>query len=615
MIDSRHPSFPQSDDSVIGRAFKRSLFTLLVIALLIGAGYVITWWMDRSAPIPTEEAPVVAPLPSAPDVVGSPALPFRDVSEAAGIRFWHVNGAAGERLLPETMGSGVAFFDYDGDTDQDLLVINGRQWETEAGSGEERPTMALYANDGTGQFQDVTSGSGLDAEIFGMGVAIGDYDGDGRPDVFVTAVGPNRLFRNLGGRFDEVTESAGVGGAGDAWSTGAAFLDYDRDGDLDLFVANYVRWTREIDFGVDFRLTGIGRAYGPPTAFAGAQPYLYRNEGNGRFSEVAEAVGLWVANPATGAPVGKALGVVPTDVDRDGWLDLVVANDTVQNFLYRNLGDGRFEEIGTAAGLAFDRNGAATGAMGTDAAYFRNDADVGVAIGNFANEMTSLYVTQGGHPPMADESIVEGIGPVSRLALTFGLFFFDADLDGRLDLLQVNGHLEPEINAVQPSQHYRQAPQLFWNCGDDCRATYAEVPAAKIGDLSTPLVGRGAAFADIDADGDLDVAITQNGDAARLYRNDQAFGHHWLRVRLRGAEANRDALGAEVEAISGGIVQRRRVMPTRSYLSQVELPVTFGFGDSSQPAELRITWPDGSSQQVLDVALDREIVIEQSPGA
>ena len=292
-------------------------------------------------------------------------------------------------------------------------------------------------------------------------------------------------------------------------------------------------------------------------------------------------------------------------------MDILVANDTVQNFLFHNRGDGTFEDQGVVYGVAFDRNGAATGAMGVDGAYFRNDADVAFAIGNFANEMTSLYVTQGGGVPLADESIVDGIGPPSRAALTFGLFFFDYDLDGRLDLFQANGHLETDINVVQSSQHYEQPPQLFWNCGDNCSSGFLEAAAATSGDLGKPLVGRAAAFADIDGDGDLDVIVTQNARRPVLLRNDQALGHHWLRVQLVGHRTNRDAVGSWIELTAGGVTQRRQVMPTRSYISQVELPVTFGLGTADKVDALHIRWPDGTSQDVTEATVDKPVVIEQ----
>jgi hypothetical protein len=493
------------------------------------------------------------------------------------------------------------------------LLINSDLWPDQPAADENRPTMKLYENDGLGRFTDETELSGLAVPMYGMGVAAGDYDNDGDADLFVTAYGLNHLFRNDGGRFRDVTADAGVGGAADAWSTSAAFLDIDNDGDLDLFVANYVRWSREIDLDVNFQLTGIGRAYGPPNAYEGSHNFLYRNEGDGSFSDISKESGIQVNNPATGRPMGKALALAPVDFDRDGWMDLLVANDTVQNFFFHNQGAGVFEERGAMLGVAFDRDGKATGAMGTDAAHFRNSTDLGIAIGNFANEMTSLYVTQGSEPPLTDEAIVEGIGPASRRALTFGLFFFDYDLDGRLDLFQANGHLEGDINKVQSSQHYRQPAQLFWNCGNDCGSSFLEHSAAGTGDLGTALVGRGASHADIDGDGDLDVLITQNGGSPLLLRNDQALGHHWLRLKLTGTKVNRDAIGAWVELRQGDSVQRRQVMPTRSYLSQVEPVLTFGLGSADYVDSLEVFWPDGSRLLLDDVRVDSLVEIIQQP--
>ena len=600
----------EATDEIIGLVFKRSLIVVAVSVLLIVAIFLFKKTLREDVAL--VDAPAMSPV-NVRNEVRTPQVHFTDVTRQSGITFSHSTGAYGDKLLPETMGSGVAFLDYDDDADQDLLLINSDHWPGHSEVGAARPTMRLYQNNGAGQFTDVTEVVGLSVSLYGMGVAVGDYDNDGDTDVFVTAYGLNRLFRNQGGQFQDVTNKAEIGGEADAWSTSAGFADFDNDGDLDLFVANYVRWSEQIDLNINYQLTGIGRAYGPPTAYEGSYSYLYRNDGDGHFSDISAASGIQIDNPATAKPMGKALAVVPVDIDRDGWMDLLVANDTVQNFLFHNQGDGTFEERGALLGVAFDRDGKATGAMGADAAYFRNGPDLGIAIGNFANEMTSLYVTQGSEPLLTDEAIVEGIGPESRRALTFGLFFFDYDLDGRLDLLQANGHLEGEINRVQSSQHYRQPPQLFWNCGSNCRTSFQAHSSASSGDFATALVGRGASYTDIDGDGDLDVVITQNGGPPLLLRNDQATGHHWLRVKLTGTAANRDAIGAWVEVRTGETTQRRQVMPSRSYLSQVESVLTFGLGKADKVDSVEVFWPDGSHQLLHGVNVDYSLEITQQP--
>jgi hypothetical protein len=538
-----------------------------------------------------------------------PSLLFTDITQEAGLRFTHVNGAYGERLMPETIGSGAAFFDYDNDGDQDIFLVNFRYWPDHPGA--ERPTQALYRNDGTGRFEDVTEEAGLALESYGMGVAVGDIDADGWTDLYLTSLKRNHLFRNVEGRFEEISETSGTEGQPNMWSTSAGFLDYDRDGDLDLFVVNYVDWSRKIDLEIDFRLAGLGRAYGAPTHFTGTDNYLFRNEGDGRFTDVSTAAGMRIHDPVTGYPVGKGLGLVPVDYDRDGWLDLVVANDTVRNLLFRNRGDGSFEEVGAFEGIAYDRQGKPTGGMGIDAGHFRNDQDLGIVIGNFANEMSSLYMTVDGKPPFTDEAVLEGLGPDTRPALTFGTLFVDVDLDGRLDLVQANGHLEHEINKIQPNQHYAQPTQLFWNCGRRCRGQF--VLATDTGDLPTPLVGRAATYADIDDDGDPDLLLTQNGRPTVLYRNDQQTGHHWLRVKLVGRPPNRDAIGARLRLSVDGVTQYREVMPTRSYLAQIELPLTFGLGHSTKVERLEIEWPDGSLQTLVPEQIDTTLTIKQ-PG-
>ncbi|MFO1511801.1 MAG: CRTAC1 family protein [Verrucomicrobiota bacterium] len=543
-----------------------------------------------------------------------PSVRFTDITQEAGIAFTHANGAFGDKLLPEAMGGGVAFCDFDGDGYPDLLFINSCYWPEHAPEGIAQPTMALYRNDGHGHFTEVTKGSGLDVSFYGMGVAIGDCDNDGKSDVFITAVGGNRLFHNDGNwKFHDATKESGLGNSKDDWSTGAAFVDYDNDGKLDLFVCNYVQWSPEIDHAATFVYPRIGRAYGPPRNFAGTFPKLYHNDGSGHFTDVSAAAGVRIKSPVTGLPIAKALAVKPVDVDNDGWMDLIVANDTVPNFLFHNERNGTFKEIGARSGIAYDAYGLARGAMGIDAARFRNDDTLGIAIGNFANEMNALYVSQRDALVFADEATKEGLGEPSHKFLKFGLFFFDYDLDGRLDVLTANGHLEPDISQVQPDQKYRQPAQLFWNRGDSLRSGFEVVPPENCGsDLLKPIVGRGSAYADIDGDGDLDVVLTQNVGPPLLLRNDQHVSHHWIRLKLIGTKSNRDAIGAWIKARVGDRTLRRQVMPTRSYLSQSELPVTFGLGNLDKADSVEVHWPSGTTQKITPL-IDCLTVVTETP--
>ena len=605
------PGRPQAGDDSVRP--KGSGWAVAVGLLAVLAGWAI-WALTRG---PESRFPLVTPSLTSSGTNSSPAevpaAPFTDITVSSGLKFVHTNGAYGEKLLPETMGGGVAFFDFDDDGDPDVLFVNSTFWPGKAPAGTKPPTLALYRNDGRGHFEDVTPGSGLDVSLYGMGVAIGDYDNDGWPDVFITAVGENRLFHNAGhGKFIDVTAQAGVGGSPTEWSTSAAWIDYDQDGRLDLFVCNYVQWSRAIDLEADYQLAGLGRAYGPPMNFPGTFPYLYHNEGGGRFTDVSAKSGMQIKHPATGVPMAKSLGVAPVDINGDHWIDLVVANDTVQNFVFTNRHDGTFVEAGARTGIAFDVFGQTRGAMGIDAARFRQDDALGIAIGNFANEMNALYVAQRDSVVFADEAIAEGVGPASQFLLKFGLFFFDYDLDGRLDVLTANGHLEDQINRVHPLQQYRQPAQLFWNTGSGKGARFVPVPPEKCGpDLFQPMVGRGSAYADIDGDGDLDVVLTQISGPPLLLRNDLTLGHHWVRLKLIGSRSNRDAIGAWIKVRAGGRTLSRQVMPTKGYLSQSELPVTVGLGHYDRVGEVEVVWPDGSMEKVNDVAIDRLTVIRQ----
>ena len=601
-----------SDDAAIGRAFR---WSLALFAIGASVGGTIFWYVTRP-PESDSTDPIVVELPEDRTAaeVDPPLLPFVDITQEAGIDFVHFNGATGDKLLPETMGGGCAFLDFDNDGDQDILLVNSTYWPWDEKPEGTPPTTALYENDGTGKFTNVASERRADVQSYGMGVAIGDYDNDGDSDIFLSAVGTNTLLRNDGARFTDVTSKAGVAGESDTWSSSAGFVDYDKDGFLDLFVCNYVKWSRELDVAQDFQLTGIGRAYGPPTAFAGSNCYLYHNNGDGTFEDVSSSAGIQVKNPSTGEPLGKSLGLAPIDIDRDGWIDLIVANDTVQNFVFMNQQDGTFAEQGVNVGVAFDSQGKARGAMGIDSARFRSSDCTGVAIANFANEMTALYVCTPPNVFFTDDAIPTGLGPATRLDLSFGLFFFDADLDGRPDLLSANGHLEDEINAVQSSQQYRQPSRLFWNAGDASSTEFIPMSGSQLGAaFAKPIVGRGAAYGDIDSDGDLDVLLTQIGGPPMLLRNDQGLGRHFIRLKLKGTTSNRDGIGAWVEVKVANKTYRQQVMPTRSYLSQVEQPISIGIGTATSVDSVTVLWPDGTTSNIVgsDIVIDSETTITQ----
>jgi hypothetical protein len=583
------------------KGVRRALGIIAFLALA-GGGFLLWRGLTR----PKAEVYIPAPVkpaeftPAAAAVMPS-HVRFTDVTEAAGIRFRHVNGARGKKLLPETMGGACAFIDGDRDGDQDLLFVNSAPWPGDP-PGEAPATQAFYRNDSKGSFADATAEVGLAVTFYGMGAAVGDYDGDGWDDLFFTAVGGDRLFRNREGKgFEETTAAAGIPAVGPhAWSTGAAFLDVENDGDLDLFVCRYIEWSPEIDLKLDFQITGIGRAYGPPQTFVGALPRLYRNEG-GKFLDVSGPAGVEVKNPLTGKPMAKALGVTVHDLDADGYPDIAVANDTVQNFLFHNQRDGTFKEVGEEAGFAFDAAGNTRGAMGIDIADLEPGPSKAIVVGNFANEITALYKSdQALALPFSDDAIAEGIGNPSRKYMKFGVFFFDFDLDGRPDIFEANGHLEGEIETVQAEQTYAQPPQLFWNCGPGAPRGFEALGPEQVGpDLFRPLVGRGTAYGDIDGDGDLDVVLVANGGPARLYRNDGGDRNGWIRLALAGKTANRSGLGARVEAVVEGRTLRAQLTSGRSYLSQCENVVTFGLGQAPAASAVRVYWPGKKEPQDL----------------
>jgi hypothetical protein len=582
----------------------RLRFALLALAVL--AAGVLVWRLLPGRPSSVTTGPAAGTRPAST----APRAAFVDVTADAGLGgFVRVNGAEGEKLLPETTGGGGAFVDVDNDGDLDVVLVNGRPWPwSRAAGAAPASTVSLFINDGTGRFTDGTAAAGLAVQRYGMGVAAGDFDDDGWTDLYITAVGQNVLLENVGGRFHDITARAGVGGRADQWSTCATWFDADRDGDLDLFVCNYVRWTREIDKAQDFSLAGIGRAYGPPRSFAGAAPLFFVNQGDGRFVERADAAGLVMRDPVTKTPAAKSLGVALVHLDDDRCVDLVVANDTVRNYAFRSRCDGTFEEAGTTLGIAYDGYGNARSGMGIDIADVRDDGAPAVAVGNFANEMTAFFVRQASGQ-FVDEAIAAGIGAPSRAHLTFGVLFFDYDLDGRLDLLAINGHVEDQIAIVQPSQQHAQPAALYWNAGPDAPATF--VPVADTGALATPMVGRGGAYGDIDGDGDLDLLLVPAAGAVRLLRNDQPPGR-WIRLRLVGTASGHDAVGAVVEVTSGGVTRRRLVTPTHGYLSQSDPVLTLALPEGAAPPTVTVRWPSGAVQTLSGLAVNRTTTITEA---
>jgi hypothetical protein len=528
---------------------------------------------------------------------GSPGFRFTDVTTQAGIQFQHNSGAFGGKFLPETLGSGCAFLDYDRDGWQDILLINGADWP---GHKTSRTTLRLYRNNGDGTFTDVTSRAGLDVELYGMGIAVGDYNNDGFPDILVTCVGQNHLFRNTGkGRFVDVTSTSGLAKR-EGFSSSALWFDYDRDGLLDLFVCNYVKWSPEHD--VFCSLDGKHKSYCTPEAYRGATCWLFHNRGDGTFEDVTATSGIFDSSC-------KSLGVALLDYDHDGWPDLLVANDTQPNKLYRNQHDGTFKDAAVEAGLAFSTEGKARAGMGVDVADFENSGAAGVAITNFDNEMIGLYRASGrGFEDIAAQA---GVGMASKNSLGFGCVFADVNLDGWLDFAVANGHIDETVRNIRGNVGYAQAPQLFLSGGN---GNFRDVAAEVGGGFDQPKVGRGLAYADFDRDGDLDLLLTTNNGPAYLYRNDQLTGNRSIRLHLVGTKSNRDAIGAIVRVSAGGMTQSRMAKGGSSYLSQSELPLTFGLEKRDHVERVVIEWPSGRTEEYRDLTPGRAYICVEAKG-
>ncbi len=525
------------------------------------------------------------------------SIQFRDITSQAGIHFIHNNGAFGKKWLPETMGPGCAFIDYDNDGYPDILLVNGEDW---LGHQRTLSTLKLYHNNHDGTFTDVTRKAGLAVSIFGLGVAIGDYDNDGYDDIFISALGQSRLFHNNGnGTFADVTKEAGLWGPNE-FSTGAAWVDYDRDGKLDLIVANYVHWSPQTD--IYCTLDGVHKSYCTPESYKGSSARLWHNLGNGKFEDVTQRAGLY-------DQTSKSLGVAILDYNGDGWPDILLANDTQPNKLYLNKKDGSFEERGVAAGIAFSEDGIARAGMGVDTADYDRSGHPSILITNFANQMLSLYHNEG-NGLFVDEAPRSEVGRATLVTLGFGCFFFDYDNDGWSDIFVADGHIENEIERVQKRVSYAEPPHLFRNLG---AGKFQEVTQQMGAGFASPKVARGAAYADIDNDGALDVLLTTNAGRAWLFHNEGGTNHS-LRVKLAGTKSNRDGIGAIVRVNVGSGKQWQMLRSGSSYLSQSELVLTLGLGAQKQVDSLEVQWPSGQVDKLANIPGDQMITIQEGKG-
>ena len=522
---------------------------------------------------------------------------FTDVTDRAGLDFVHHSGAFGKKYMPETLGAGGVWLDVDDDGWQDIVLVNSTSWPEQADVGTH---AALYRNERDGTFANITSGSGLDISLYGIGSAAADFNNDGQVDIYLTALGQNRLLRGQGdGTFVDVTDESGTGDPG--FSTSAVWFDYDNDGDLDLFVANYVEWSPETDLYCT--LDGEAKSYCTPESYRGQSSALYRNRGDGTFEDVTVTAGI-------SSPSAKALSATMFDVDGDGWMDLFVTNDTQPNQLFQNRGDGTFDDVAVVAGVAFNEAGVARAGMGVDAADYDGSGRPSLIIGNFSNEMMALYHNEG-NGLFIDEAPRSALGRATLLTLTFGCFFFDFDLDGWPDVFAANGHIADDVERVQSRVTHAQRPQLFHNLG---RGRFEEIVGGAGEALQYAMVARGAAYGDLDNDGDLDILITSNGGAPRLLRNDGGNANNLLRVKTVGVDSNRDGIGARVEVIVGGKMHWQIVKTGSSFASQSELPLTFGLGDATTVDAVRVIWPGGLIDDIDGTTANQFLTIEEGRG-
>jgi hypothetical protein len=535
--------------------------------------------------------------PAAVSKVTTQNVTFTDATKAAGVDFRHVSGASKNKLLPETMGSGVAWIDYDGDGFPDLFLVNSRPWTKEECAAAKMPyvptagpapTCKLFHNNRNGTFTDVTKQAHLDVVMYGMGVCVGDYDNSGHPSLYVTGLERNYLFHNNGdGTFQDVTDKAGLKDGG--WSTSAAWVDYDKDGKLDLVVCHYVKWSPAIELG--YKATKNGHpTYDTPSRYTGEPLTLYHNNGGGSFTEVAVKASLQTGPaPEKRKLQGKSLGVSICDYDGDGWPDIAIANDTEPNYLFHNEHDGTFKEVGIEEGMAYSDSGAARGAMGIAACDYDHSGKESLLIGNFSNQQLALYHNEGSiFRDMAPQS---GVGPPSLLSLSFGLFFCDLDNDGWPDIFVANGHIDDDIQEDQKEVTYAEAPLVYRNLGNGNFASVAD----KLGPpMEAKYVGRGCAYADYLLNGFPDIALSTSNGPAYLFRNSADNGNHAIRLELEGTKSNRSAIGAKVVVKAGAMTQTYDVRSGSSYCSQSELPITVGLGKATKADSVTIVWPSGT---------------------